>query len=92
MKLQNNPERRELFNRVKVMSNQMRFTILELTQDQEMSITELSLALNLAYTKCADYVKILENLKMVSKTKRGREVKVKSKVSFADDTIIFLSL
>jgi predicted transcriptional regulator len=71
------------------MSNNHRFRILELTRDHQMNITELSKALRLSYTKCADYVRLLENEGLVEKTRRNREVFVRSKVIITSDNIKF---
>jgi len=79
----------ELFKRIKTMSNIMRFTILELTQHHDLSISDLSSSLHLSYTKCADYVKMLEDLELVSKTKVGKEVKVRSRVIFSKTQVVF---
>jgi len=84
-------EHQELYEKIKVMSNLMRFTILDLTKSKQLSISELSSELSLSYTKCADYVKILENLNLVSKTRVGKEVRVKSNVDFLTNKIIFLT-
>jgi len=73
-----------LFNAVRVMSNSQRFRILELCQDKAPSISELSATLKLAYTKTVDYVKMLENLKLVTKTRNGKQVMVKSNVKLTD--------
>lgn len=79
-----------LFNKVKVISNRPRFKILEITQNKEKSISELSSILRLSYTKCADYVKLLENAKLIQKTRSGKEALIKSKVKFKDSEIKFI--
>ena len=68
----------ELFSKIRTLSNPLRFRIVELTQNEEMSITEISGKLHLSYTKCADYIALLEKQKLVSKRRKGREVLVKS--------------
>lgn len=73
-KLQNE----ELFRKIRVMSNQYRFRILELTQDKELNITSLSKILGLSYTKCVDYIKILEKEGLIEKTKIKRETFIRS--------------
>jgi predicted transcriptional regulator len=75
-------ENREIYNKINVISNKFRFRILELTQKQALSITELSSKLKLSYGKCADYVTILEKYGLIQKTKEGKEVKVSSKIDF----------
>lgn len=78
-----------LYEKVKVISNALRFHILELTQVRELSITQLATALHLSYTKTADYVKMLENLELITKSKKGKEVRIKSKVIMKSDVVIF---
>ncbi len=78
-----------VYRKIRLMSNQYRFRILELTDNRQMNITELSKALRLSYTKCADYVRFLENEGLVEKTKRNKEVLVKSRVSLAGNFVKF---
>jgi predicted transcriptional regulator len=80
---------KELYQKLDVLSNGLRFRILELTQQNSMSISKLSISLKLSYTKCADYVKMLENLKLVTKIKSGKEVLVKSNVIIHPNKLIF---
>ena len=82
-------QKQELFGRIKIISNQKRFHILELTEDRQVSITELSSKLKLAYNKCADYVTLMEKKGIVEKNKVGKEVKVKSMVKLSHDKIEF---
>jgi len=82
-------QNKALYEKVKVVSNALRFHILELTQAKELSITQLAVALHLSYTKTADYVKMLEELELISKSKEGKEVKVKSRVMMKSDVLIF---
>ena len=76
-----------LYKKIKGISNKMRFRILEVTQNKQLSITELSSALSLTYTKCSDYVKMLEDLNLITKIKDGRNVFVKSSVKFSRDQV-----
>jgi predicted transcriptional regulator len=78
-----------LFPKVKVLSNKLRFKIVELTQNKQLSITVLSSKLKLSYTKCADYVTMLEKEGLVEKVRDGKEVKVRSKVRIGKDKIEF---
>ena len=71
------------------MSNKFRFKIIELTQNNELNITELSSKLGLAYTKTSNYVTLLSKSNLVYKTKDGREIKVKSKVKLNKTKIEF---
>jgi len=89
MAILNNVQNRNLFEKVKVISNALRFHILELTQTKELSITQLATALKLSYTKTADYVKMLENLELISKSRKGKEVRVRSRVTLKSDVVIF---
>lgn len=82
-------QNQELFERIRLISNPHRFRIIELTQDNQLSITELSSKLKLAYNKCADYARMLESLDLIKKTKVGKEVKVKSIVNLNKDRILF---
>jgi len=70
----------ELYRKIRVMANKNRFRIIELTQSRARSVTDLRKEINLAYTKCADYVRMLEKEKLVHKTRRGRETLVKSTI------------
>ena len=78
-----------LFRKIKLISNPQRFRILELTQDKELNISELSSKLKLAYNKCADYVRMLEQLGLVQKTRDGKEAQIRSKVKFASTIVEF---
>ena len=79
----------ETFENVRLLSNRLRFKIVELTQDEEMSISELSSILKLAYTRCSDYVAMLESHNLVIKTKEGKNVSVKSKVKISKNKVEF---
>lgn len=82
-------ENEELFRKIKLISNFKRFQILLMTQDKEIGITELSSLLKLSYTKCADYVSILEKSNLIAKIKEGKKTKVKSNVKFTSNRIEF---
>jgi len=82
-------QRRALFGKIRIISNEYRFKILELTDSRKMSITRLSSSLNLSYTKCADYVSLLEKAGLVQKTRAGKEVLVESKVRLRDNEVRF---
>ncbi|MDA3836357.1 MAG: winged helix-turn-helix domain-containing protein [Nanoarchaeota archaeon] len=79
----------KLFSKIKIVSNRFRFKILELTQDESLSISKLGSTLKLAYTKCADYVSMLEKEGLIEKTKDGKEVLVRSKVKIKEGQVIF---
>lgn len=78
-----------LYNKIKVMANSYRFKILELTEREPLSITKLSSMLNLSYTKCADYARLLEKERLVTKTRQGKTVLVRSTVRLSDRQILF---
>ena len=78
-----------IYDRIRVMSNGPRFKILELTQEKQLSVTELSSMLKLAYTRCSDYIKILENYGLITKTKEGKNVRISSKVKISKNGIEF---
>jgi predicted transcriptional regulator len=82
-------ENKEVFGKIRVMSNMFRFRILELTRDKEINITELGEQLKLAYNKCADYVRMLEENGLVIKRKEGKNVLVRSKVKIEGKGIVF---
>ncbi len=62
-----------------------------MTQNKEKSITKLSEELKLSYTKCADYIRLLEKEGLLKKRKEGKEVHVSSQVLIKTKTIEFLS-
>jgi len=82
-------ERQSLYKKVRLLANSYRFRIVELTIDNDMSITYISKALKLSYTKCSDYVRFLENEGILQKERCGREVYVKSIIKLKDDEIKF---
>ena len=75
------------YSLVKLISNKNRFAVLELTQTKSRSIAELSRLLELSYSKCADYVTLLEKQEAITKTKKGKEVLIKSKVKITGQGI-----
>lgn len=79
----------ELFKKLKLISNRVRFKILELSQHNNPTITELSSKLKISYNKCADYVAMLEKAGLLIKEKEGKEVRVQSKVRLNGKQIIF---
>jgi len=91
MKTSNQIQNKVLFEKVRVISNALRFHIIELTQSKELSITQLAMTLGLSYTKTADYVRMLEELGLISKSKKGKEVKIKSRVMLKSDVLVFNS-
>ena len=78
-----------LYPKIKVLSNKHRFKIVKLTQEQALSITELSSELGLAYNKCINYVTMLEKEGLIEKTRSGKEVLVSAKVKLSNKKIEF---
>ena len=78
-----------VYGKIRLMANQNRFRILELTQDNALSLTELSKILGLSYTKCADYVRLLKKSGLVEKTKRNKEVLVRSCAVISESEVRF---
>jgi len=74
-------ENRELFEKIRELSNISKFKIMELTQNKPMSVTLLAKKVNLAFNKCSNYCAELEKTDLVSKQKKGKNVFVKSKVN-----------
>jgi len=82
-------EKPALYRKIRVLANRYRFRIMELTQNEQITITRLSSLLKLSYTKCSDYVRFLEKEGLVRKTRNGKEVLVKSNVVLQKDELIF---
>lgn len=81
--------REAVYLKIRVLSNKRRFKIIELTQQTPMNITTLSSALKLSYTKCADYVTLLEKAGLVKKTKVGKEILVSSLAAIKENRVEF---
>jgi len=77
----------DLYGKIKIIANKFRFQIIEITQEQEMSISEISKKLNLSYTKCADYISMLEKEGLITKRKAGKEVFISNKIQFTKNSI-----
>jgi predicted transcriptional regulator len=86
---EDNKRNKAIFSKIKMLSNRLRFKIIELTQENELSITQLSSRLKLSYTKCADYITMLEKHSLIQKIRDGKEVKVRSKVKLNKNKIEF---
>lgn len=82
-------ENNKLFQAIKLISNQLRFRIIELSQEKQPTVSELSSSLNLSYNKCADYIRMLEKQGLISKTKEGKNIRIKSNVKISKNQIIF---
>jgi DNA-binding transcriptional ArsR family regulator len=69
-----------MYEQIKVLGNKHRYDIVKLTQEEELSISDLSQKLSLAYSKTVDYVKMLEDVDLIEKRKEGKNVYVKAKI------------
>lgn len=78
----------ELYLKIKEISNLKKFRIIVLTQSKELTISELSDKLDLAFNKCTNYVTELEKLKLVTKRRDGKNVFVKSNIKIFDNSLI----
>lgn len=79
-----------LFEAITLLSNERRFRIIELTQNKELNISQISKELKLSFNRCTDYVTMLSDAGLVLKRKEGKEVFVKSQVILADNKIFKL--
>jgi len=82
-------EQKKCLGRVRVIANPHRFRIIELVSSEAMNIKSISMSIGLSYTKCADYVRMLEKEGLVAKTREGRDTMVSSNVRLEEDSIIF---
>lgn len=76
-------EHEGIFKTIKLISNRIRFKILELSET-EKNVTELGKELKLSYKRTSDYCARLEKLNLVSKRKEGKEVFIKNNVDFSN--------
>lgn len=72
-----------LFRKIRELSNPSKFKILELTQNEKISITLLSKKVNLAFNKCSNYCADLEKSELLSKEKVAQNVFVKSNINLS---------
>jgi predicted transcriptional regulator len=79
----------ELYSKIRQISNITKFKILELTQEKELDITELSKLSNLAFNKCSNYCTSLEKAGLVIKKREGVNTFIKSKISLKEISLIF---
>lgn len=82
-------QNKEIFEKIRILSNPLRFKIVELTQKQELNVTKLSSMLKLSYNKCVNYISMLEKLNLITKTRQGKEVLITSKIQINNDKIVF---
>jgi predicted transcriptional regulator len=72
---------KELFNKIRELSNPSKFRILELIQGEEISITSLAKKVNLAFNKCSNYCTQLEENGLLTKQRQGKKVLVKGNLN-----------
>jgi len=78
-----------LFEKIKQLSNEKKFRIIELTQKEPLDITSLSREIKIAFNKCSNYCTQLEQNGLVEKQREGKNTLIKSKVSFPKKSIVF---
>ncbi len=78
-----------LFRKVKQLSNEKKFRIIELTQKESLNITTLSNEIKIAFNKCSNYCTQLEKDGLIEKRRDGKNTLVKSKVHFIKDSLMF---
>lgn len=78
-----------LFRRIKLLSNPARFKILELSQGEGMSISEIGKHLRIKYKRCSEYIIKMEKEGLLYKIVKGRVKIVKSNVELETKAITF---
>jgi len=78
-----------LYKRMRELGNKQKFKVVELTQNNEMSITDINKHPKLKYKRCSEYIHKLEKLGVVSKRKEGKNVFVKGKIVIKPNKIEF---
>ena len=78
-----------LFKKIKQLSNEKKFRIIELTQKEPLDITSLSKEIKIAFNKCSNYCTQLEENGLVEKQREGKNTLIKSKVYFPKKSIVF---
>lgn len=72
---------KEIYLKIRQLANISKFKILELTQEKEIDVTELSKLSKLAFNKCSNYCTSLEKINLVTKNRIGVNTFIKSKIS-----------
>jgi predicted transcriptional regulator len=80
---------KETYSKIRQLSNISKFKILELTQEKEIDVTELSKLSKLAFNKCSNYCTSLEKANLITKNRIGVNTVIKSKISFKNLKQIF---
>lgn len=71
----------KLFRKIKELSNPSKFKILEILQEEKISITTLAKKVDLAFNKCSNYCTDLEKSNFLIKEKQGKNVFVKTNLN-----------
>ena len=79
----------KIFRKIKQLSNEKKFKIIELTKEKPLDIGSLSKAVKIAFNKCSNYCTQLEKKGLIEKTREGKNTLVRSKVSISEDSINF---
>jgi len=74
-----------LYEKIKAISNLNRFKIIEIAEREPISIARLSAKLNLSYTKCSNYVTLLEKAGLIQKKRVGKETHIRSRVKLGNN-------
>lgn len=78
-----------LFRKIKQLSNEKKFRIVEITQDKSLDISTLSKEVRIAFNKCSNYCTQLEKEGLIRKHKNGKNTLVTSKVGFIKNSLMF---
>lgn len=79
----------EIFKKIKQLSNEKKFKIIELTQKNSLDISSLAKEIKISFNKCSNYCTQLEKDGLIQKTKEGKNTLVKSKIDILKNSIIF---
>lgn len=79
----------KIFKKIKQLSNDKKFKIIELTQKDSLDIGSLAKEIRIAFNKCSNYCTQLEKEGLIEKTKEGKNTLVKSKVEISMNSINF---
>ena len=79
----------ETYRKIKQLSNEKKFKIIEITQKESLDISSLAKEIKLAFNKCSNYCTQLEKQGLVEKRREGKNTLIKSKVNFSNKSIVF---
>lgn len=78
-----------LFKKIRQLSNEKKFRIIELTQKNSLDIGTLSKKVKLAFNKCSNYCTQLEKEGLIEKKRDGKNTLIQSKVHLMKESILF---